>query len=432
MNGAAGRLERFAKLLEHARQRLKLDFGFVLWDGSSVPANLGVSELAVAIADEGVVAALLRRPKIDTILDLWVSGRLDVRNGSLFNIVARRPKLCTKVWLRTLDKRLALTTLARFLLVPRGGPWPHESIDPDRPGRGDVEENKRNISYHYDVSNAFYALFLDTELVYSSAYFKDWSNDIATAQRDKLEMICRRLRLKPGEKLLDVGCGWGGLVCYAAQNYGVQAHGLTLSQHQYDYAQAKIARLGLGDKVTVALKDYASVEGQFDKIAQIEMIEHIGLANHPTFFKTIHRVLKPGGLYLHHATMRPANRDRTRFRRKTPEYAAVTRYVFPGVQVDHIGMLIDNLQRHGFELHDVESWREHFARTCRHWHDRLLAQRIAAEREVGSEKTRLWLVYLLGCSIAFERGALEIFSTLASNRVKGRSALPPTRADLYR
>lgn len=432
MSGAQRRVDAFRKLLEHARERLGIDFGFVLWDGSTVPANLGASELAIAIADEGVVAALLRSPGLDTIGNLWVSGRLDLRNGTLFDVVARRPKVRTRELRRTLDKRLALTTAAKFLFVSRGQPWPLENIRPDRPSKGSAAENKENISYHYDVSNEFYTLFLDPEMVYSSAYFTDWNNDIATAQRDKLDIICRKLRLQPDERMLDVGCGWGGLVCHAAQHYGVRAHGLTLSQEQYDFVREKVARLGLTDRVTVELTDYTGVKGEFDKIAQIEMIEHVGLDNHPDFFKKMHELLKPGGLYIHQASMRPAKRSAKRFRRKAPEYAAITRYIFPGGEVDHIGMLIDNLQNHGFELHDVEALREHFARTCRAWHDRLLANREAAEREVGSVKTRLWLAYFFGCALGFERGAIEIFQTLASRRVRGWSRMPPTRADLYR
>jgi cyclopropane-fatty-acyl-phospholipid synthase len=299
VSGAQRRVDAFRKLLEHARERLGIDFGFVLWDGSTVPANLGASELAVAIADEGAVAALIRRPSLDTIGNLWVSGRLDLRNGTLFDVVARRPKVRTRELRRTLDKRLALTTAAKFLFVSRGQPWPLENIRPDRPSKGSAAENKENISYHYDVSNEFYTLFLDPEMVYSSAYFTDWNNDIATAQRDKLDIICRKLRLQPDERMLDVGCGWGGLVCHAAQHYGVRAHGLTLSQEQYDFVREKVARLGLTDRVTVELTDYTGVKGEFDKIAQIEMIEHVGLDNHPVFFKKMHELLKPGGLYIH-------------------------------------------------------------------------------------------------------------------------------------
>ena len=148
--------------------------------------------------------------------------------------------------MKRLDKRLLLTTAAKFLTVPRGGPWPLEAIRGDK-ARDDGSEatNKENVHYHYDLSNAFYALFLDPEMVYTCAYFKDWNNDIATAQRDKLDMICRKLRLKPGERMLDIGCGWGSLIIHAAKHYGVHAHGVTLAEEQFAYAKEKVARLGL-------------------------------------------------------------------------------------------------------------------------------------------------------------------------------------------
>jgi cyclopropane-fatty-acyl-phospholipid synthase len=205
-----------------------------------------------------------------------------------------------------------------------------------------------------------------------------------------------------------------------------------LSQEQFDLAQARVAREGLADRVSLELRDYATLQGSFDKIASIGMFEQVGIANHPTYFRTVNRLLNPGGLYLHHTIARPAKRDDKRFRRKPPEYQAIVRYIFPGGELDHIGMSLANLQRYGFEVHDVEAWREHYARTCRLWHDRLLANREAAEREVGSVKTRLWLLYLAGCSLGFQRNSIGIFQTLASKRARGPSGLPPTRADLYR
>jgi cyclopropane-fatty-acyl-phospholipid synthase len=166
-------------------------------------------------------------------------------------------------------------------------------------------------------------------MVYSCACFADWTDDLAAAQRNKLEMSCRRLRLKPSESLLDIGCGWGAFICHAAQHYGVHARGLTLSQKQYDYAKEKIARLVLQDRVTLELRDYALIDGSFDKIASIGMFEHVGIDNHPTYFQTVNRLLKPNGLYLHHAITRPAKRGDKAFRKRRPEYAAITRYIFP-------------------------------------------------------------------------------------------------------
>ncbi len=191
-------------------------------------------------------------------------------------------------------------------------------------------KTRQNIQYHYDVSNAFYALFLDPQMVYSCGYFTDWSNDIATAQRDKLDMICRKLRLKQDDTFLDIGCGWGALVCHAAQNYGVRAHGVTLAETQYALAKEKVAKLGLESRVTIELKDYTRLEGSFDKIASIGMFEHVGLANHRTYFQTINRLLKPGGLYLHHAITRAAKRGRQGVPQETAGSGCDCALHFPG------------------------------------------------------------------------------------------------------
>jgi cyclopropane-fatty-acyl-phospholipid synthase len=431
---AARRLDAFRRLLSHLNEHILTDFGFVLWDGSTVPANLPADAFALVIADEGVVAALMRRPNIDTFLNLWMSGRFDLRNGTLFDLEARRPKARTRALVKSLDKPLALTTLGRFLFVPRGGPWPLEAVS-EAAKDGSEATNKKNIHYHYDLSNRFYELFLDPEMVYSCAYFKAWDNDLVTAQTDKLDMICRKLRLKPGENLLDIGCGWGALVCHAAQHYGVRAHGVTLAEEQFAYAKEKVARLGLEDRVTLELRDHAHVEGRFDKIASIGMFEHVGIANHPAYFRNVHRLLKPGGLYLHHAIALRANayeRFRRGRRRDRAAADAIGRYIFPGGELDHIGMSVGNLELYGFEVHDVEAWREHYARTTRLWHDRLTANFEGVEREVGRDKARLWMAYLAVVSIAFTHGTVGIFQTLASHRLRGPSRLPPSRADLYR
>ena len=431
---AGRRLENFRRFLAHIHERILPDLGFVLWDGSTVPTDLGSDALALVIADEGAVAAMMRRPNIDTFLNLWVTSRFDLRNGSFFDLAARRPKMRTRTLLKSLDKRLAIAALANFLFVPPGGPWPLASLRKDKPrADGSAITNRKNIHYHYDLSNRFYELFLDPEMVYSCAYFTDWNNDLATAQFDKLDVICRKLRLKPGESLLDIGCGWGALVCHAASHYGVSALGVTQSEEQFTYAKEKVARLGLENKVRIELRDYALVEGSFEKIASIGMFEHVGIANHPAYFQTVNRLLKPGGLYLHHSiALRSKSFERFRQSRRAAAAAtAIGRYIFPGGELDHLGMSIANLERYNFEVHDVEAWREHYMRTTRLWHDRLSANREAAEREIGRDKTRLWIAYLAVVSMAFTQGTVGIFQTLSSKRVRGRSSLPPTRADLY-
>jgi cyclopropane-fatty-acyl-phospholipid synthase len=434
LSSEKSRLQRFRALLATTHKRMALEFGFRLWDGSLVPADWPANGLAIAIADEGAVAALMRSPKLTTIANLWAAKRLDLINGSLFDLVAKGPKGRTRDLRKSLGKILALRAAAAFLFVPRGEPWPLEAIVKDHESDGTQGENKKNIAYHYDVSNAFYQLWLDKEMVYTCAYFHDWSDDLDSVQIQKLDIVCRKLRLKPGETVLDMGCGWGAFSCYAAQHYGVKAYGVTLSEQQVAYANEKIKRLGLQDKVTIELKDYALVEGvdRFDKVAAIGMLEHVGIKNFPTYFQTVKRVLKPGGLFLHHAITRPGKSHAARTGKKRPEFEILTRYIFPGGELDYIGRTVTNLELNGFEIHDVEALREHYQRTCRFWHDRLVTNYDAACKEAGEVNTRIWLVYLAACSITFERNNCGLYQTLASKRVKGPAGLPPTRADLYR
>lgn len=429
---ANSRLKSLWKLLAHAHELLELEIGFRLWDGSRVPEDLADDAFAIQFADENLIAALIRSPNPETLLNLWVSKRIDLVNGDMFDLVARRPKVRTRNIRKKVSKFLALNTARKFLFLDKGGPWPLMDQPDEKPSDGNAEENQRNIAYHYDVSNAFYRLFLDDQMVYTCGYCTDWNNDIHQMQTDKLEMICRKLRLKPGEKMLDIGFGWGSLALYAAKNYGVHVTGVTLSERQLEFAQARAKELGLADSVNFVLLDYAKVEGAFDKISSIGMHEAIGIDNYPTYYSTVARVLKPGGIYLHHAITRPAKKDAKTFRKKNKEFKLLTKYIFPGGELDHIGNTVMMLEQHGFEVHDVENWREHYQRTCRLWHDRLLANYDAAVAEVGEVKTRLWLVYLGGCSIAFERNTVKLYQTVTTRGGRGPAGLPPTRADLYR
>ncbi|HFC04200.1 MAG TPA: class I SAM-dependent methyltransferase, partial [Rhizobiales bacterium] len=252
-------------------------------------------------------------------------------------------------------------------------------------------------------------------------------------QIDKLDMICKRLRLQPGDRLFDVGCGWGGLACHAAQKYGAEVFGVTLSQAQFDYAQAKIKRLGLEDKITIELRDYRTVDepGRFDKIAQIEMFEHVGFDNHDKHFQQMYKLLRSRGLYLHQASTRMATPDIASFRKKTAYQDVITRFIFPGGELDYIGLTLTNLERHRFEVHDVECWRQHFQKTLVHWANRLWENREKGRAEIGWPKMRLWLAYFSLFAVAFDRNTVSVFQTLASKRRTGPSHLPLTREDLY-
>ena len=420
-------------LLARAFAALDLQFGFLLWDGTQIAPARGASPLRVSIADVGALASLMRSPGLDTFIRLHVDGRIDWVNGTLFDLAALRPAGKVGKALGAIGVWPLLKAAFQLITAP-GSPGFARGRGDDKALRsGDAATNKKNIAHHYDVSNAFYKLFLDKEMVYTCAYYApDFHDDIDKAQFDKLDMICRKLRLKSGARHLDIGCGWGALICHAAEHYGVEAVGVTLSVEQAALAREKIAARGLADKVSVQVIDYNDLEAQtFDTISSIGMFEAVGIDNHEAYFKAVHRLLRPGGLYLHHAISRPARGTDSQFRKMRAEYRALVRYIFPGGELDHLGMSIANLERARFEVHDVEGWRMHYCRTTRLWHDRLLARRAEAEAEVGAEMTRMWLFYLGGCSLAFERGAVSIFQTLASRKNKGVLPVRATRADLY-
>lgn len=288
--------------------------------------------------------------------------------------------------------------------------------------------DREAISFHYDVSNEFYGLWLDRERVYSCAYFTHPKETLEQAQRNKLDHICRKLRLKEGESLLDIGCGWGALVCWAARRYGVRAHGITLSQRQHDFARQRILAEGLQGQVTVELRDYRDLTGEnvYDKISSVGMFEHVGLANLPAYLSTVMRVLRLGGLFMNHGI----THDEEGWK-KTVATEFINRYVFPDGELDCVSNIQLGMERAGFEILDVEGLRPHYALTLRHWVQRLEANRDAAVQEVGESPFRVWRLYMAACALEFESGGTGIYQILASKRHRGHWPVPLTRSDLY-
>lgn len=293
----------------------------------------------------------------------------------------------------------------------------------------DKTANRAAIAFHYDVSNDFYRQWLDGQMVYSCAYFEHAGDDIDQAQRNKLEHICRKLRLRPGERLLDIGCGWGALIRWAAEHYGVLSHGVTLSRNQYDYCRRLIDKQGLADRVSVELRDYRELagEGVFDKIASVGMFEHVGLKNLPCYFDTVRRLLRPGGLFLNHGI----THDQEGWRR-TAGTKFINRYVFPGGELDTVSNVQRAMEHSGFEILDVESLRPHYALTLRHWVRRLEAKREEALRHVPEAIYRVWRLYMAACARQFETGSTGVYQILAAKRGHALAVVPLTRRDLYR
>jgi cyclopropane-fatty-acyl-phospholipid synthase len=291
--------------------------------------------------------------------------------------------------------------------------------------------NRANIHDHYDVSNAFYRLWLDRQQVYSCAYFPTADTTLDDAQTAKLEHICRKLRLRPGERFLDIGCGWGALLFRAAEVHGADATGITLSRNQFEYVNSEIAARGLAGRVRVELRDYVDLpeDTLYDKIASVGMFEHVGAARFPRYFGKIRRILVPGGLVLNHGiTHNPLGAHSL----GSGLGDFVEDYVFPGGELVHVSEVIAGMAEQGLEVIDAEALREHYAKTLWHWCERLEANADAARAEVGEEKYRVWRIYLAGSAHAFDRGWLSLWQLLAGKPLPdGRLPHPLTRDYMY-
>ncbi len=427
-------LQSARTLLEHVAEKMNARISVRLWDGSLIPLGEQVEPgLFVSISGPGVFGSLLRRPTIDNLMRHYARGHIDLQGADIHTVLTTVRTRGSRKRGRSLSKSLVVRSLLPFVFTPPESSHLDHCFAGDEWGRNrKQEDNKDYIQFHYDLSNEFYELFLDPEMVYSCAYFTDWNNTLEQAQQDKLDMICRKLRLQPGERFLDIGCGWGALVCHAARNYGVQAHGITLSQRQLDYAQAKVQRLGLQDQVTLEIRDYAHLTGKFDKISSIGMVEHVGIDNMPRYMSTVAALLPDRGMFLNHGLTRRAKKNPRRFRRKTSARRLLAKYIFPGGELDHLGHMVECMEAYGFEVHDVEGWRDHYAQTCKLWSQRLQDRRDEAIRHVGEERYRIWILYLAAVSMAIEDGGACIFQTVATrNASKGVTTMPPTREHLY-
>ena len=293
-------------------------------------------------------------------------------------------------------------------------------------------QDRAAIEYHYDVSNEFYGLFLGAGMVYSCAYFKSAADTLELAQEQKLDHILAKLRLAPGERLLDIGCGWGALVFRAVEKFGARAVGITLSRNQYEYAQEQIRAKGIGDRCEVRLQDYRDVpeEGGFDKISSVGMFEHVGLKNLVLYFSRMRALLKDGGVLLNHG-ITSVDPDSRSVGRGAGDF--IDKYVFPDGELPHIGLVLREMSAAGLETVDVESLRRHYAKTTAIWADRLETNRDRARAIAGEKRYRIWAVYLAGCAFGFTHDWINIYQVLACKAGGGgANPLPLTRDYMYR
>ena len=406
--------------------------GVRLWDG--MPFSLGRENHAATLVIENVklFRKLIWRPDPLRLVEAYFYGEFDIE-GDLYAFLKQSVHLHSLRF--SMQDRISMFFAALFpKSTPAFVPQNNATVRLTKPVVERLTRehskafNRQAIAFHYDVSNEFYRLWLDEERVYSCAYFTNTDESLEQAQRNKLDHICRKLRLKTGERLLDIGCGWGALICWAAQHYRVYAHGITLSREQYEYTQTKIRNLGLENQVTVELRDYRDLprDAVYDKVSSIGMFEHVGLKNLPTYTAIVQRVLRPGGLFLNHGIT-----DNENGKQKSVGTEFIKRYVFPDGELDSLSNVQRVMEQTNFEICDVEALRCHYALTLRHWVNRLEAQHKEALKHVSEATYRVWRLYMVGCALQFELGAIGVYQILAVNGREGCADLPLTRHDLY-
>ncbi|BBP03412.1 cyclopropane-fatty-acyl-phospholipid synthase [Sulfuriferula plumbiphila] len=386
-------------------QSLPLSIRF--WNGETL--RFGERASVLLSLNSARAAASLSKPTLGKFARCYVEGEIDLE-GDIHEILSLGEKLCAEGECLVQDKKGS-----------QAWKWWRHTRARDR----------KNISYHYDVSNDFYALWLDQKRVYSCAYFRHPDDTLEAAQEAKLDHICKKLMLQSGESLLDIGCGWGGLVLWAAQHYGVHAVGITLSQNQHDYVREQVKARGLEGRVEVRLMDYRDVppDMQFDKIASVGMFEHVGRGNLDGYFDKIFSLLKPGGLVMNHG-ITAAGLDSRGLGSGISEF--IDDYVFPGGELVHAARVIESLARSGLECLDAENLRPHYARTLWQWVHRLEAHSSEARRLIGEQKYRIWRIYMAGSAHAFDRGWMALFQILAGKPLaNGSLPYPFTRDHVY-
>ena len=380
----------------------------VLPDGSRIGFGLP-ARVRLVIRDQATLAQLADAT-LASLAEAYVDGRIDVQ-GDLLEAIPLAEQMAAAAGSSPAQR------IARLLRK-------HSS-----------RQDRAAIGYHYDVSNDFYRLWLDENMVYSCAYFKTGEESINEAQQAKLNHICRKLRLSAGERFLDVGCGWGGLVLHAARHYGVHAVGITLSPNQLELARERVAQENLADRVEVVLLDYRELRTRFgsdsfDKVASVGMFEHVGLENLREYFASVTGVLRDRGLFLNHG-ITSGDLDNRPIGSGVGDF--VHKYVFQHGELPHLHVATREMTRAGFEILDVESLRAHYAKTLQHWSRGLDAHLEVAARSVSARTLRVWRAYLAGSAYGFAQGWMSIHQLLGSRQARpGASDSPLTRDYMYR
>ncbi len=397
---------------------------FRLWDGTLWPDEQA-HPATVVLKHPGALREMFGAGTEKALAEAFIRDDFDIE-GDIEAIVAIADALGQHVggWWKSLRSYYRLSQLpAKRTAHPAA-----RTFSETNGAQHTLQRDRQAVSFHYDLSNDFYRLWLDRQMIYSCAYFENNDTGIDEAQEAKLWHLCRKLRLRPGQRLLDIGCGWGGLGFFAAQHFGVRVTGITLSHRQAELASERIRAAGFADRVSIQLRDYRELSNSdsFDAIVSVGMSEHVGADQLPNYFKTANALLKPGGVFLNHAIGEGVHPRRI----AGPTF--MDEYVFPDGDIPPLPTVLQAAESAGFEVRDVENLREHYALTLRHWLRRLEAAHGEALAFVNEATFRVWRVYLAGSAHGFARGQLAVYQALLSKPDgMGSSHLPLTRRDWY-
>ncbi|MBE0416559.1 MAG: class I SAM-dependent methyltransferase [Coriobacteriia bacterium] len=401
------------------------EFGVRLWDGSEWEPESGQdARFTLVLKHPGALKRMFWPPNQVTLGEAFIYDDFDIE-GDLESAAS----LADHLGVLTGDVKRLVKLAWRLVTMPSPERECEGRVCAELDGRPHSKERDRAaIAYHYDVSNDFFQVWLDPDMVYSCAYFERPDDDLGTAQQRKLDYICRKLRLQPGERLLDIGCGWGALAIHAARHYGAEVTGITLSEAQVRLAGERIAEAGLADRCRVELLDYRDVEESrpFDKLVSVGMFEHVGAGLLPSYFEKTFRLLRPGGIFLNHGISAEANTEKL-----SRGSSFSQKYVFPDGELLPISTTLAIAERSGFEVRDVENLREHYAMTLRHWVRRLEKDAEVARAVVDDATYRVWRLFMAFSAYGFSRNTIQVHQSLLSKPDAGRSELPLTRADWY-
>jgi cyclopropane-fatty-acyl-phospholipid synthase len=396
-----------------------------LWDGSiwQPGDSRGTPRVTLVLQHAGTLRSMFSDPSDLTLGEAYIYDDCDVE-GDIEALLPLMDRLFARGF--SLGDRFRYANLLRRLPKMQA-PRPAQYQAALNGALHSKARDRRAVTYHYNLSNDFYRLWLDRRMVYSCGYFHSPQDTLDQAQENKLDYLCRKLRLRPGDRLLDIGCGWGALILHAAKNYGAQALGITLSEPQVQLANDLIRQEGLEDRCRAQVCDYRDLNEAetFDKIVSVGMFEHVGEKLLPEYFARAWRLLKPGGVFLNHGIAETAHKPNR-------GQSFVARYVFPDGELVPLSVALRAAEEAGWEVRDVESLREHYIMTLRHWVARLEQQAGKARETVGEVAYRIWRLYMAGCAHRFRTGWLNLYQTLLVKPDQGDSRLPLRREDWYR